>query len=115
MCERERNRADYAKNKESITRQQRLKYKQLRQNVVTFLGDKCVYCGCDVYDALEINHKDGGGAQESRKTSKWTFYREILDGTRSNDDLELTCRVCNSIHYMKMKGIEGWVISWKDD
>ncbi len=60
-----------------------------------FLG--CVNCGCRL--TLEINHKNHDGKNE-RETSK--FYQSIVNKTRSIDDLDLRCKLCNwaySIEY----------------
>ena len=64
----------------------------------------CVRCGCDDVRLLEINHKDGGGNRELQQgKAKTEFYQGILKGTRKTDDLEILCRVCNSLHYLESK------------
>lgn len=53
-------------------------------------------------EALEINHINGGGCQEFYSTKyRFSFYLDILSGRRNKDDLELTCRVCNAVHYLE--------------
>lgn len=109
---RKSNRKWREKNKEKI--------RQYNKNVVfrvkQLLGGKCIYCGCDIPEALEINHKEGGGRKVDMKGSRLTYYFNILSGKRSIDDLELTCRICNNWHYLvKLKGIpDGWIITWED-
>lgn len=91
--------------------------RSLRTKVLELLGGKCVYCGCNDFEALEINHINGQGAKEKQKRWKHGnkgYYCAILNGTRSIEDLELTCRVCNARHYLNdIKGIGGtWIIQW---
>lgn len=93
------------------------RYSRLRKEVIQKLGGKCVYCGCDVYEALEVNHINGGGSKElktgSNRKGHITFYKEILNEQRK--DVELVCRVCNSIHWLKLKGITGHTVSWNSE
>jgi hypothetical protein len=53
---------------------------------------------------LEINHKNGGGTKESRTTPDGSIgmYRRIVDGRRGIDDLELLCKICNTIHLVEL-------------
>jgi len=72
----------------------------------------CVRCGCDRTELLEINHKNGGGRQEMKNGSS-KFHAAILKGTRSVDDLELLCKVCNTLHYVEMKyGPLPYTLTW---
>jgi len=87
---------------------QRKYYRKLRIKVLDIFGGKCVYCGCDIREALEINHINGRGCREKQKRSSCTkkFYLDIISGRRTIDDLELTCKVCNVVHYLvKLKGL----------
>jgi hypothetical protein len=108
------NRRYKKQNKEKIREHQRNVVKRVKD----LLGSKCVYCGCNIYDALEINHINGGGCQESKKISgRLSFYYDILAGRRTTEDLELACRVCNNWHYLtKTKDIpDGWTITWNEN
>lgn len=94
-------------------------YKEDREKVVKLLGGKCVYCGCDILEALEINHKNGGGIKELKGKYNYRgkdlmLCREIISGRREIDDLELSCRVCNSVHYLeKLKKLgTHWKVSF---
>lgn len=81
-------------------------HKSKRLQVLTKVGNgsiKCVNCGCDDYRMLEINHKNGGGREEHDRYNTHGFYKIILNGQRSLEDLELTCRVCNALHYLILK------------
>jgi len=80
---------------------------------------KCINCGCDVFEALEINHKGGGGNKEYKFMNKEgisqvKFMYDISRGRRKIDDLEIRCRPCNALHHCETnKGIKGWKIIWE--
>ncbi len=109
------NKEYFLKNKEREIKRTLTFYHSLRNQVLELLGNKCVYCGCTIKKALEINHKYGGGRQEFKRRNGSAFYLDILKGRRSIDDLELTCRVCNAVHYLKLKGIGDFKIIWKQN
>jgi hypothetical protein len=92
--------------------------KRYRQKVLEKVADGkklvCVRCGCDMIECLEINHINGGGAQEVKHKNR-VFYKNILDGSRPVTDLELLCRPCNAIHYLELKhGKLPFKIIWGD-
>jgi predicted RNA-binding Zn-ribbon protein involved in translation (DUF1610 family) len=62
----------------------------------------CVRCGCDREALIEINHKEGGGAQELKKGGSQQFYRDIALLRRPVDDLELLCKPCNAVHALEL-------------
>lgn len=64
---------------------------------------ECIRKTCDKIGALEINHKDGGGTKEQKTTEHHMFYRRIVKGTRKTDDLDVLCRACNAVHFLKLK------------
>ena len=65
---------------------------------------KCVYCGCDEPSILEINHINGGGGKETKRGAKMpVFYWDIIKERRSTSDLEIACRVCNTLHYLRLR------------
>lgn len=61
---------------------------------------ECIYCGRVNDRIMEINHKDGRGNKKGE--SGYYLYRAIVLGKRPINDLELTCKVCNIIHYADM-------------
>jgi hypothetical protein len=65
---------------------------------------KCVNCGCDYLPFLEINHINGNGTQERKndQAKGSHFCSNIVNGKRSTEDLEITCRLCNALHYLKL-------------
>jgi hypothetical protein len=91
-------------------------FRKIRIKTIEFLGGKCVNCGCDDFEALELNHKNGGGAKEQRESGSRTkqLYLDILSGRRKKEEFDLRCRVCNSLHYLtELKGIKDkWKITY---
>jgi predicted nucleic acid-binding Zn ribbon protein len=77
-------------------------------------GAKCVNCGCDNLKALEINHKKGGGCKFRNGAGGSSLVEGIYYHRLNPEDFEITCRVCNALHYMKLRGIKGWKIIWKE-
>jgi hypothetical protein len=117
----------YRKNKTQIlikTKQYRLKsmdkikaYSQkikLKALQIVSYSEKplCVNCGCADLRILEINHVNLNGSKEL-KTSKNGFkykgrssrslFFEIINKNRPVSDLEVTCKVCNTKHYVEKK------------
>jgi hypothetical protein len=95
---------------------QREYVRRLRLRVIEKLGGKCINCGCDNPEALEMNHINGGGAKEYRErhgACQKTLYFEILSDKRN--DIELTCKVCNALHCLvKIKGLENkWIVTYR--
>lgn len=71
-------------------------------NIISGGEPHCVRCGCDDVRLLEINHKEGGGNQEYNNGIR-LFYRNIRDGKRKTDDLELLCKICNAHHALELR------------
>ncbi len=99
---------------------ERERIRSRRLAAIAKLGGECVYCGCNEAKALELNHKKGGGRAEHRlrkEEGKKTpisraICNDVLAGRR--DDIELTCRPCNALHYLiNGMGLENkWNISY---
>lgn len=111
------NKSEYVNRSKIWKEKNRTKVREygrnLRKQVIELLGGKCIYCGCEAPEALEINHKNGGGYNEKYyKKYRTSFYLDILKGRRTKDDLELTCRVCNAVHYLeKLKNLgKHWTV-----
>ncbi len=74
----------------------------------------CIACGCNDIRLLEINHKNGGGTKENKRIGSMRLYYDILYEKRTVKDLEILCRVCNSLHYLELKfGKLPFKIIWK--
>jgi len=102
--------------KKEILKITQKKYRfERRLEVMKLLGGPiCANCGCDDISALEINHIHGGGAKEFREGQGTRLVDEIFFGKRDPKNFEVTCRVCNALHYMGLKGLNGWKVIWKD-
>lgn len=87
---------------------------RIRKKLLTYIGRgqiKCIHCGCDKQELLEINHINGGGTKENAHPAK--FYYGILRGERRIEDLELRCKICNALHYLEMQyGRTEYMIRW---
>ena len=104
---------EYDRKWKKENRDKQRKYvREIRLKVIQLLGGKCINCGCDNLEALEINHINGGGHKEKimkHGPKQKSLYYDILAGRRN--DVELTCKVCNSLHYLvKIKGLPN---KWK--
>ena len=65
---------------------------------------KCINCGCDDVRFLEINHINGGGYKEKKEAGGTGYvFKNILNGTRKTDDLNVLCKVCNGLDALKRK------------
>lgn len=99
---KEQARRYYAQNREKLLEQG--KKRQQKDNwerkikLINLLGDHCRMCACSDPRVLQINHRNGGGVKEFRRNPGMTFYRKILSGERTIDDLELLCANCNLIY-----------------
>lgn len=89
-----------------------------RLSLLMLVGDgqvRCVRCGCDRPELLEINHKLGGGAKEVKGRSATGFYQAIRRLERPTDDLELCCKVCNAWHCLELKyGPLPYTVLWAE-
>lgn len=65
--------------------------------VMRALGGKCVACGIRDVRVLQINHRNGGGTRERLEAglSGSKLVRDLLNGRRRLDDLDLRCANCN--------------------
>jgi hypothetical protein len=70
--------------------------KQLREQVIEFLGGKCCKCGFSDWRALQVDHVNGGGCHEIRTTHKETYWKRILKGEEKGK-YQLLCANCNWI------------------
>lgn len=66
---------------------------------------RCSGCGCDDWELLEFNHRDGNGYAEGRANGDRNSRLEarIWAGTRGVEDLDLRCRPCNALEYLTRK------------
>ncbi len=76
-------------------------------------------CGCDDTRFLEVNHIKGGGRKEQQgfkdegHASSQNIIMLIHKGKRGVEDLNLLCRICNSIdHLERVYGKIGLRVVW---
>jgi len=109
------------KNSPRIKKYQKEHHQKKRLEVLAKIDPdmKCAMCGCDDTRFLEINHIKGGGRKEQESLKKTdnnmstNFVMLIHKGKRSTEDLNLLCRVCNSIdHLERVFGKTGLRVVW---
>ena len=68
-----------------------------REIVLTYLGDKCVYCGFTDKRALVLDHikSDGWHDRKLHKGNLCSYYSTRLD--KLKDNIQLLCSNCNII------------------
>lgn len=98
----------------SVRRHQKLKLKALE--VVGCGKIKCSRCGTSDIRILEINHINGGGNKERRsKVSSYYWYTSIIKGERKIDDLNILCKICNLLYFLRRRyGLEFDVVPKQD-
>ena len=76
-------------------------------------GAVCPNCGCDDVDFLEINHKRGRRKADHHGQ---TMLRAIIKGTVNRKELDVACRLCNALHFLRTKNPEAakrFEVLWK--
>lgn len=90
-------------------------HKNIRLKAIDVLGGpKCINCGCDNLDILEINHIHGGGNLDAaRRSNQLQFYRQVIKTSNPTSLYDVRCRPCNILHYIQdILGIMGHTIIW---
>ena len=113
----------YSRNSEALKESQKKYYKEvkylehqkIRKDALLIVGEgelKCCRCGCDELQLLEINHIDGYDKQEKAR-SGLNLWRVIVRGNRKVNDLNILCKACNILHYIKLNfGLDQYEIKW---
>lgn len=82
-------------NRDKMRENNKRTRRKLRERVLDFFGRKCCICGFDDIRALQVDHKNGDGAQERRVLRNMeTIYRKIL---KFPHGYQLLCANCNWI------------------
>ena len=114
----DRRRKDYLDNREERIKISNDIASEWRKKAITILGGpKCVRCGCEVYPLLQINHIDGNGAHDRKVNGMVSgkFWRAVALELVPLSNFEVTCRLCNQLHYITfMLGHGGFKISYKE-
>lgn len=108
--------AKWRKNNPEKQKLARLRtYLNRKRKVFNLLGGAfCAKCGCDELSFLEINHINGGGSKEWR-SRRGNMHDYLLSGKRNTNGLNVLCRVCNAIDYLKNKNpeaIKKYKLAW---
>lgn len=116
--DREANRKWIKNNPEKYKEIWQRTNRQYKEKVLSIVGDgklKCARCGCDKIEFLEVNHQNGGGAQEYKHGgNNKKMYAMIVSGERGTEDLNILCKPCNNLHYLELKfGPQPYEIIWK--
>ncbi len=68
-----------------------------RRALFSFLGDKCVKCSFSDWRALQIDHVNGGGNKERRRSVD-QYYKIVKESIINNEEkYQLLCANCNWI------------------
>ncbi len=67
------------RHKERLREEAREYNHKFRIQILERLGSKCVVCGFDDWRALQIDHINGRGTEETKKLGVYGFYTKIRD------------------------------------
>jgi hypothetical protein len=98
----EAQREYYRKHRKLMLDVEHQMYRALRAEVVTLLGGKCVRCGIDDSDVLQIDHRNGGGCKEIKALgSGYPYLKRVRNAVlnskrrKSVSRYQLLCANCN--------------------
>lgn len=108
----------YLKNHRWINYYKRWKRSQnakvLKEEIFRVLGNKCLKCGFSDSRALQIDHVNGGGVQETKLwwyRNKEAYYRRILSEPQR---YQILCANCNWIKRSVNHEYDQAVFSWEE-
>lgn len=82
----------------------------LREEMVTAYGGKCVHCNEKDSIVLTIDHINNDGAKERKINKGRNFYKILKDLDWPKDGLQLLCCNCNfRKEYLRKKNVDGYV------
>lgn len=94
------------KNPVRVKDARRRQYESRKRRAMEMLGGcMCCNCGCDELSFLEINHIGGGGCVEFRERGN-RVVDDLVSGKRTNEGLNVLCRVCNALDHLARKNSE---------
>ncbi len=99
-------RKHYEANRDKAIEYGRKYNRKIKMMALSMISKKieCINCGCDDIRLLEVNHINGGGTKESKILGAGcSLWLKIISGKRKTDDLDIRCKVCNTIHYVNLK------------
>jgi hypothetical protein len=74
--------------------QKRLIMRKHREDLIKFMGGKCIKCGFNDIRALQVDHINGGGCKERKAIGLATFYHNVRIDPKK---YQLLCANCNWI------------------
>ena len=90
------------------------KVAQARLECMTLLGGQCAKCGFSDTRALCIDHVDGGGRRERRRTNTLTYFKGILESIKSKDNkYQCLCANCNVIKAVERREYTPHQLYWE--
>jgi hypothetical protein len=109
---REKNRIKYI----TYTKNARRRRKILALQIVSKTEKpRCINCGCDDINILELNYIHGGHTRlykEGKMDVGHNLHTAIVKGRVNPTLFDVRCSVCNMQHYLESKGIGGHQIIW---
>jgi len=85
-----------AKHPGITTEWSRKKRIRIRREMVDAYGGKCIRCGIDDIDVLDIDHiDDSGSVHRKNGIHGWRFYMLLKKLGYPKDNYQLLCRNCN--------------------
>jgi len=81
------------RNKDSLSRKQSERNKNLRLKVIEVFGGKCSCCGEDRIEFLQVDHIDGGGTGHRKQLG--SIYYWLKKHNYPKEGFRLLCANCN--------------------
>ena len=71
----------------------------IRKELLLLLGGKCVNCGFDNWQGLQIDHINGGGCQDIKSFKNTPAYQKAIRESVANNEgkYQILCANCNQI------------------
>jgi hypothetical protein len=78
---------------------------RLRKAALDVLGGKCIKCGFSDIRALQVDHVNGGGTKDKKKTTH-TYFKIVVESfLKGENKYQLLCANCNWIKRYENKEI----------
>lgn len=83
------------KDKDSERAGARRAYRKYRNKVIVLLGEKCVSCGIEDRDVLQIDHIVPIKKMARERPANNRFFHMIINGSFEKAELQLLCANCH--------------------
>lgn len=92
----EYGRMNYKKNKSAFHERVKKHRKKIRIEILSEYGGKCIKCGINDLDVLDIDHIYNDGAEDRKKNLfAYNLYRELKKQGYPKDRHQILCKNCN--------------------